>query len=199
MININLFFALVSYYFVMFVTPGPNNAMLTASGIKFGFKKTIPHLIGIPFGHVIQITLVCFGLGNLFQKYPLVQNYLKWLCFFYLLYLGWKIIGSFSEHKKESGRPLKLYEAALFQFMNPKAWVVALTASTAFFPVNENFYLATTFVALTAPFICFPSICLWALFGSSIKMLIKNAKIKKIVEYFLAVLLVITAIIILFN
>ena len=199
MIEFKLFFALISFYFVMFVTPGPNNAMLTASGIKFGFKKTIPHLIGIPFGHVIQITLVCFGLGNLFQKYPLVQNYLKWLCFFYLLYLGWKIIGSFSEHKKESGRPLKLYEAALFQFMNPKAWVVALTASTAFFPVNENFYLATTFVALTAPFICFPSICLWALFGSSIKMLIKNAKIKRIVEYFLAVLLVITAIIILFN
>ena len=199
MIEFKLFFALISYYFVMFVTPGPNNAMLTASGIKFGFKKTIPHLIGIPFGHVIQITLVCFGLGNLFQKYPLVQNYLKWLCFFYLLYLGWKIIGSFSEHKKESGRPLKLYEAALFQFMNPKAWVVALTASTAFFPANENFYLATTFVALTAPFICFPSICLWALFGSSIKILIKNAKIKKIIEYFLAVLLIITAIIILFN
>jgi len=199
MIEFKLFFALISYYFVMFVTPGPNNAMLTASGIKFGFKKTIPHLIGIPFGHVIQITLVCFGLGNLFQKYPLVQNYLKWLCFFYLLYLGWKIIGSFSEHKKESGRPLKLYEAALFQFMNPKAWVVALTASTAFFPVNENFYLATTFIALTAPFVCFPSICLWALFGSSIKILIKNAKIKKIVEYFLAVLLIFTAIIILFN
>ena len=199
MIELKLFFALISYYFVMFVTPGPNNAMLTASGIKFGFKKTIPHLIGIPFGHTIQITLVCFGLGNLFQKYPLIQNYLKWLCFIYLLYLGWKIIGSFSEHKKESGRPLKLYEAALFQFMNPKAWVVALTASTAFFPINENFYLATIFVALTAPLICFPSICLWALFGSSIKMLIRNAKIKKIIEYFLAVLLIITAIIILFN
>ena len=199
MIEFKLFFALISYYFVMFVTPGPNNAMLTASGIKFGFKKTIPHLIGIPVGHTIQISLVCFGLGNLFQKYPLIQNYLKWLCFFYLLYLGWKIIGSFSEHKKESGRPLTLYEAALFQFMNPKAWVVALTASTAFFPVNENFYLATTFVVLTAPFICFPSICLWALFGSSIKILIKNANLKKIIEYFLAVLLVITAIIILFN
>ena len=199
MIEFKLFFALISYYFVMFVTPGPNNAMLTASGIKFGFKKTIPHLIGIPFGHTIQITLVCFGLGNLFRKYPLVQDYLKWLCFIYLLYLGWKIIGSLSEYKKESGRPLKLYEAAFFQFINPKAWVVALTASTAFFPVSENFYLATIFVALTAPFICFPSICLWALFGSSIKMLIKNAKIKKIVEYFLAVLLIITAIIILFN
>jgi len=103
MIEFKLFFALISYYFVMFVTPGPNNAMLTASGIKFGFKKTIPHLIGIPFGHTIQITLVCFGLGNLFQKYPSIQVYLKWLCFIYLLYLGWKIIGSFSENNKESG------------------------------------------------------------------------------------------------
>ena len=199
MIELKLFFALASYYFVMFATPGPNNAMLTASGIKFGFKRTIPHLVGIPCGHTIQITLVCFGLGNLFQKYPAIQNYLKWLCFVYLIYLGWKIIGSFSEHNKESGRPLRLYEAAFFQFINPKAWVVALTASTAFFPVNENFYLATAFVALTAPIICFPSICLWALFGSSIKTLIKNTKIKKIVEYFLAVLLIITAIIILFN
>ena len=109
------------------------------------------------------------------------------------------MLGSFSDVKQDSGRPLKLYEAAFFQFVNPKAWVVALTASTAFFPVDENFLIATAFVVLTAPFVCFPSICLWALFGSSIKLLIKNTKIKKIVEYFLATLLVITAIIILIN
>ena len=139
MIEFKLFFALISYYFVMFATPGPNNAMLTASGIKFGFKKTLPHMIGIPFGHVIQITLVCFGLGSLFQRYPNIQFYLKWLCFVYLLYLGWKIIGSISNNEKETGRPLKFYEAALFQFINPKAWVVALTAATAFFPSDENF------------------------------------------------------------
>jgi threonine/homoserine/homoserine lactone efflux protein len=139
MIEFKLFFALISYYFVMFATPGPNNAMLTASGIKFGFRKTLPHLVGIPFGHVIQITLVCFGLGSLFQRYPLIQFYLKWLCFVYLLYLGWRIIGSFSNNEKEAGRPLKFYEAALFQFVNPKAWVVALTAATAFFPNEENF------------------------------------------------------------
>ena len=199
MIEFHLFFALVSYYFVMFVTPGPNNAMLTASGVKFGFRKTLPHLIGIPCGHTVQITLVCFGLGNLFQKYPLIQIYLKWFCFFYLLFLGWKILGSFSNIKKESGRPLKLYEAAFFQFINPKAWVVALTASTAFFPIDENFIVATMFVALTAPFVCFPSICLWALFGSSIKIFIKKTKIKKIVEYSLAILLIITAIIIILN
>ena len=196
MIEIKLFFGLVSYYFVMFVTPGPNNAMLTASGIKFGFKKTLPHLIGIPFGHVIQIILVCFGLGSLFQKYPFIQFYLKWVCFFYLIFLSWKILGSFSNNDKESGRPLKLYEAALFQFINPKAWVVALTAATAFFPSNENFFVATIFVAVTAPFICFPSICLWALFGASIKSIIKNTKIKKTIEYILAMLLIITAVII---
>ena len=196
MIDIKLFFALASYYFVMFATPGPNNAMLTASGIKFGFKKTLPHLIGIPFGHIIQITLVCFGLGQLFIKYPLIQIYLKWICCFYLIFLGWKILGSFSNNEKESGRPLKFYEAALFQFINPKAWVVALTAATAFFPVAENFYIATAFVAGTAPFICFPSICIWAIFGSSIKSIIKDAKVKKIVEYLLAILLLLTAIII---
>ena len=196
MIELKLFFALISYYFVMFATPGPNNAMLTASGIKFGFKKTLPHLIGIPFGHTVQITLVCFGLGTIFQKYPNIQFYLKWICFFYLLYLGWKIIGSFSSNEKVSGRPLKLYEASLFQFINPKAWVVALTAATAFFPSDESFFIATSFVAITAPFVCFPSICMWALFGASIKKIIKNNKTKKVVEYLLAVLLVITAIII---
>ena len=196
MIEVKLFFALISYYFVMFATPGPNNAMLTASGIKFGFKKTLPHLIGIPLGHTIQITLVCFGIGAIFQKYPNIQFYLKWICFFYLLYLGWKIVGSFSSNEKDSGRPLKLYEASLFQFINPKAWVVALTAATAFFPNEESFFVATSFVAVTAPFVCFPSICMWALFGASIKKIIKNSKTKKIVEYLLAVLLIVTAIII---
>ena len=196
MIEFKLFFALISYYFVMFATPGPNNAILTASGIKFGFKRTLPHMVGIPFGHIIQITLVCFGLGNLFQRYPNIQFYLKWLCFVYLLYLGWKIIGSFSNSEKETGRPLKFYEAALFQFINTKARVVALTAATAFFPSEENFFIATLFVAGTAPFVCLPSICVCVLFGSSIKLIIKNTKIKKIIEYLLALLLVITAVII---
>jgi len=199
MIEFKLFFALASYYFVMFSTPGPNNAMLTASGIKFGFKRTLPHLFGIPFGHTIQISLVCFGLGSLFLKYPIIQFYLKWLCFFYLIYLSWKILGSFSSKEKKSGRPLKFYEAALFQFINPKAWVVALTAATAFFPRQESFVVATSFVAITAPFVCFPSICLWAAFGASIKSIISNAKVKKIVEYLLAILLLITAIIVVKN
>ena len=199
MISLQLFIALVSFYFVMFVTPGPNNAMLTASGIKFGFRRTLPHLIGIPCGHIVQITLVCLGLGKIFQIYPYIQEVLKYVCAAYLLYLGYKIIGSFSEHKKDSSRPLKLYEAALFQFVNPKAWTVALMVASGFFPKEEVLIIAILFSSLTAAIVCFPSICLWALFGSSIRLMIKDTKIKKLVEFLLAFLLLLTAIIIIIN
>jgi len=199
MISLQLFIALASFYFVMFVTPGPNNAMLTASGIKFGFKRTLPHLIGIPCGHIVQISLVCLGLGKIFQIYPYIQEVLKYVCAAYLLYLGYKIIGSFSEHKKNSSRPLKLYEAALFQFVNPKAWTVAIMVASGFFPKEEILIIAIIFSTLTAAIVCFPSICLWALFGSSIRLMIKNTKIKKIVEFLLAFLLLLTAIIIIIN
>ena len=77
MINFALFSALATFYFTMFFTPGPNNAMLTASGMKFGFAKTLPHLIGIPLGHIFQIGLTCFGLANLFLIYPQIQFYMK--------------------------------------------------------------------------------------------------------------------------
>ena len=197
MISFSLLSALVTYYFIMFITPGPNNAMLTASGMKFGFARTLPHLIGIPFGHILQIALVSLGLGNLFLQFPEFQFYMKILCFLYLLYLSWTIIGSFSVIKKESGRPLKLYEAAAFQFINPKAWTVAITAVSAFFPAEENFLIATTFLTITAALVCFPSICVWAIFGNSLRLFIKDTKIKKIIEYILAILLVLTAFVIL--
>ena len=197
MIDFNILIALVSYYFVMYVTPGPNNAMVLASGLKFGFNRTIPHISGITIGHVTQLILVCFGLGKIFQIFPNLQNILRVLCAIYLLYLGYKIIGSFSNIKEDESKPLKFYEAALFQFINPKAWVVALTAATAFFPSEENFVVATLFVAGTAPFVCFPSICIWAIFGNSLRIFIKNTKAKKITEYILAILLVLTALVVL--
>ena len=124
---------------------------------------------------------------------------LKYVCAAYLLYLGYKIIGSFSEHKKDSSRPLKLYEAALFQFVNPKAWTVAIMVTSGFFPQEEVLIIAVIFLSLTAAVVCFPSICLWALFGSSIRLMIKNTKVKKFVEYLLAFLLLVTAIIIIIN
>tara|TARA_B100000965_G_C19576110_1_gene751369 strand:+ start:700 stop:1299 length:600 start_codon:yes stop_codon:yes gene_type:complete len=197
MINFGLFSALSIFYFTMFVTPGPNNAMLTASGLKFGFLRTLPHLIGIPLGHIFQIGLTCYGLANVFIIYPEIQFYMKILCFIYLIYLGWKMIGSFSINQKETGRPLRFYEASLFQFINPKAWSIALTVASGFFPNDVDIIVGVSFVTITAAVICFPTISLWALFGSALRRFVNDQKIKKIIEYILAILLVLTGVYIL--
>ena len=196
MTDLNLIFALVTFYFVMYVTPGPNNAMVLTSGLKFGFFKTIPHMSGITIGHVLQLILVCMGLCKIFQIFPQLQNILKIICSFYLLYLGYKIIGSFSKIKEDNSRPLKFYEAALFQIINPKAWTISSMAASGFLPEDGNLIISIIFIAFVALIICPLSISPWAAFGSAIRNLVKSNKIKAAIEYFLAILLLITAIII---
>jgi len=196
MIDSNLLFALISFYFVMYVTPGPNNAMVLASGLKFGFIKTIPHMSGITIGHVLQLILVCLGLGKIFLIFPQLQNILKILCVLYLLYLGYKIIGSFSKIKEDGSSPLRFHEAALFQIVNPKAWTISSMVASGFLPENGNLLFSIFFIAMIALIICPLSISPWAAFGSAIRNLVRNNKIKALIEYFLAILLLITAIII---
>lgn len=196
MIDLNLFFALVSFYFVMYITPGPNNAMVLTSGLKFGFAKTIPHMSGITIGHILQLILVCLGLGKIFQVFPEIQQVLKIICAAYLLYLGYKIIGSFSKIKEDDSRPLKFHEAALFQIVNPKAWTISSMAASSFLPKDENLIFSILYIATIALIICPLSISPWAAFGSSIRNLVKNNKLKALIEYFLAFLLLITAILI---
>ena len=196
MLDLNLFIALVSFYFVMYVTPGPNNAMVLTSGLKFGFIKSIPHMSGITIGHILQLILVCLGLGKIFQIFPSLQNILKIICAMYLLYLGYKIIGSFSKIKEDNSRPLKFYEAALFQIVNPKAWTISSMAASSFLPKDGNLIISIFFIASIALVICPLSISPWAAFGSAIRNLVKNNKIKALIEYFLAFLLLVTAILI---
>ncbi len=196
MIDSNLLFALISFYFVMYVTPGPNNAMVLASGLKFGFIKTIPHMSGITIGHVLQLILVCLGLGKIFLIFPQLQNILKIICALYLVYLGYKIIGSFSKIKEDGSRPLRFHEAGLFQIVNPKAWTISSMVASGFLPENGNLLFSIFFIAMIALIICPLSISPWAAFGSAIRNLVKNNKIKALIEYFLAILLLITAIII---
>ena len=109
------------------------------------------------------------------------------------------MIGSFSMVQKESGRPLRFYEASLFQFINPKAWSIAVTVASGFFPTDENIVIGVAFVTITAAVICFPTISLWALFGSGLRKFVTDIKIKKIIEYLLALLLVLTGLFILFK
>ena len=196
MLDLNLFIALVSFYFVMYVTPGPNNAMVLTSGLKFGFIKSIPHMSGITIGHILQLILVCFGLGKIFQIFPELQNILKIICAIYLLYLGYKIIGSFSKIKQDDSRPLRFHEAALFQIVNPKAWTISSMAASGFLPKDGNLIISIFFIAIVAFIICPISISPWAAFGSAIRNLVKNNKIKALIEYFLAFLLLVTAILI---
>ena len=196
MIDINILFALISFYFVMYVTPGPNNAMVLTSGLKFGFIKTIPHISGITFGHITQLILVCLGLGKIFQIFPQIQNILKIICAIYLLYLGYKIVGSFSKIKEDNSRPLKFYEAALFQIVNPKSWTISSMAASGFLPKDGDLIKSILFISSIALLICPISISPWAAFGSAIKNFVKNNKIKVIIEFFLAFLLLLTAILI---
>ena len=196
MIDFNILIALVSFYFVMYVTPGPNNAMVLTSGLKFGFLKTIPHMSGITIGHIIQLVLVCLGLGKIFQIFPQIQFILKIVCAAYLLYLGYKIIGSFSKIKEDDSRPLKFHEAALFQIVNPKAWTISSMAASGFLPKDGDLFFSIFLIALIALIICPLSISPWAAFGSAIRNLVKNNNLKALIEYFLAFLLLITAILI---
>ena len=195
MITWELIATISVYYFVMYATPGPNNSILTASGIKFGFIRSIPNIIGISSGHGVQLALVCFGLGSLFTQFPILLEVLKYIGACYLLYLAWKMFGSLNiSITEEKSSPLKYHEAILFQFVNPKAWVICITAVSLFYPENVNLIIGTLFLVIMSTIINLPSVSMWAFGGSIIRRYLSNKKLKTIIEWILAVLLLGTAI-----
>ena len=196
MIDPNYIIALISFYLVMYITPGPNNAMILASGIKFGFKKTIPVILGITVGHNFQLLLVCSGFGKVFKIFPEIQIVLKVLCAAYLVYLSYQILGSFNKIKNKNVKPIKFYQAALFQILNPKAWSISSMAASGFIIGEKSLIFSISNIVFVAFLVCPIAITPWAAFGSAIRNIVKNNKIKALIEYFLAILLLITAIII---
>ena len=170
------FVALALYSTLMGSTPGPNNVMLTASGVNFGFARTLPHMLGIACGHVVQVMLACLSLGEIFVRYPLTQRSLKIAGFCYLLYLSWRILmSSSSSESKGRRRPLHFYEAVLFQFVNPKAWVFVTTVATLFLPEGEEGSLRNAFVlSFAAGTIIIPCIALWAGFGQGLRRFLQD-------------------------
>ena len=193
MTDINFLVTLIAFYFVMYATPGPNNALVLASGLKFGFLKTIPVMAGITVGHIIQLIIVCLGFGKVFQLYPNIQIWLKILCSAYMVYLCYKVIGSLSSFKQNDAKPIKFYEAALFQIVNPKAWTISTMAASGFIINEANLIESIIMISSVALIVCPLSISPWAGFGSAIKTFIKNRRAKIIIEYTLAALLLITA------
>lgn len=200
MITWELIIAVATYNFVMYVTPGPNNAILTASGIKFGFIRTLPNLFGIPTGHGLQLMLVCLGLGSLFIAFPILLEILRYVGATYLLYLSYKMFGSLNvKIKEDKSKPLTFFEAIIFQFVNPKAWIICSTAVSIFYPNDASIFLGTFFMVFMSTIVNLPSISIWAFGGSIIGKYLKNVKLKKFVEFLLALMLILTSIYIIFN
>jgi threonine/homoserine/homoserine lactone efflux protein len=158
-----------TYSFVMSITPGPNNVMLTASGASFGFRRTLPHLFGISAGCGLQIVAVCAGLGALFHHWPVLQTILQWAGAAYLLYLGWKLLGSGEVREGHAASPIGFWHAAAFQFVNPKAWMMSLGAVSLFWPAGVPVLAACGYLTATMVLVNLPCIAVWALFGSSLR------------------------------
>jgi threonine/homoserine/homoserine lactone efflux protein len=164
-----------AYSFVMSITPGPNNVMLTASGATFGFRRTIPHMVGISFGCAVQLLAVCAGLGAIFSRWPELQTALRWIGAAYLLYLGVRMLGgSGPSGASANNRPVTFLEAAIFQFLNPKAWIMTITAATLFLPHDLGVLAAGVYMLAIMVVMNLPCIAVWALFGSSLRRFLER-------------------------
>jgi threonine/homoserine/homoserine lactone efflux protein len=184
----------ITYTFVMSITPGPNNLMLTASGASFGFRRTLPHILGIVCGFVVQLLAVCAGLAALFGRWPTLQTALGWVGAAYLVYLGWRMLGRSDAQAQAGGRPVTFMQAAMFQFLNPKAWVMTVTAATLFLPRDVGFLTAGLYMAVVTEGIGVPCMMVWALFGSSLKSFISGPRGRRAFNVAMALALGVTAV-----
>jgi threonine/homoserine/homoserine lactone efflux protein len=168
-------------------TPGPNNVMLTASGASFGFRRSLPHMLGITVGFPVMIIAVGLGLGEVFTRYPQLHLALKYVGAAYLLYLAWRIAQASDPDAGEAGgKPLTFLEAAGFQWVNPKAWMLALSTIPAFTTVGGNYYVELGIIAAVYGAICMPSCAAWCLFGVAIRQLVNSPETARVVNLVLA-------------
>ena len=165
--------ALALFAFVSSITPGPNNLMLMASGANFGFRRTIPHMLGVALGFVFMFLLLGAGLVRAFDTYPGLYTGLKVLSIVYLLYLAWKIAHSAPVHgTTAAGDPLTFLQAAAFQWVNPKAWAMALNAISAYTP-NQSM-AAVVLAASLFGAINLPSVGSWTILGKQMTRVLTN-------------------------
>ncbi|ESZ01607.1 LysE family translocator [Mesorhizobium sp. LNHC209A00] len=168
--SLDAFLALLVYAFVTSITPGPNNLMLLASGVNFGIGRTVPHMLGISFGFLVLLLAVGFGLGAVLTAFPALHTGLKIAGAVYLLYLAWKIAMSRSLSGKgdTDARPMRFIDAAAFQWVNPKAWVMAITAM-AVYTNSERPFLSVILIGVAFTVVNLPSVSVWAGFGTALR------------------------------
>lgn len=159
---------LALFAMVSSITPGPNNVMLTASGATFGYRRTLPHMLGISLGAAVMLLLVGAGLGTAFTTWPLLYTLLQVAGALYLVWLAWRIAQAGGVQEGQAGgKPFSFWQAAAFQWVNPKAWIMTVGIVAAYTPRDSfvaNLLLATAVLAG----VNFPCISVWALFGSAV-------------------------------
>jgi threonine/homoserine/homoserine lactone efflux protein len=184
-----LLLALALFAFVASITPGPNNLMLMASGANFGFRRTLPHMLGIAVGFVVMVILVGLGLAQVFETYPVSYTVLLVLSVAYLLFLAWKIATAAPpDAVAQTGKPFTFLQAALFQWVNPKAWAMALTAISVYSPSRE--VGAIILVAVIFGLINLPSVSSWTLLGQQMQRVLTNPGRLRMFNVTMALLLV---------
>jgi threonine/homoserine/homoserine lactone efflux protein len=184
-----------TYSFIMAITPGPNNVMLTASGANFGFRRTVPHILGVSSGCAVQLVAVCAGLGALFTRWPVLQTALQWAGAVYLLWLGWKLVRSGEVAAREAPQPITFLQAAAFQFVNPKAWVMSLSAVALFLPAGLNMLTACAYLCVMMVIINVPCITTWALFGTALRGFLQRRPARLAFNVSMAIALIATGVI----
>ena len=164
----DLFLALLGFAFVTSVTPGPNNMLLLASGVNFGFRPTVPHMLGISLGHALMVFLVGLGLSGVFVAVPAAMTALKLVSVVYMLWLAWKIAhASAPKPGQAGGVPFTFLQAAAFQWVNPKAWAMALGAIANY--AGGGGLAAVAVVALVFATVNLPTVALWAAAGEGLR------------------------------
>lgn len=159
--------ALSVFAFASSITPGPNNLMLMTSGANYGFVRSLPHMMGISVGFTVMIVLVGLGLIGLFDAWPVSYTILKGVSVIYMVWLAWKIATAVPANGAVShGRPMTFMQAAAFQWVNPKAWAMALTALSVY--ATDATLFGFGLVALVFGLINLPSIALWTVLGQQV-------------------------------
>ncbi|RUU13556.1 LysE family translocator [Mesorhizobium sp. USDA-HM6] len=168
--SLDAFLALLVYALVTSITPGPNNLMLLASGVNFGIARTVPHMLGISIGFLVLLLAVGFGLGAVLTAFPALHTALKIAGAAYLLYLAWKIAmsRSMSDRKGTEARPMRFIDAAAFQWVNPKAWVMAITAMAVYTNPDHPF-VSVALISIAFTIVNLPSVSVWAGFGTALR------------------------------
>ncbi len=188
------YLAIISFTFVAGITPGPNNMMLMASGLNHGVQKSIPHYLGICFGFPVMVAVVGFGMGAIFSKYPAIFLAIKLSGICYLLFLSWKVANADNLNAKQSTRdPLSFTQAAIFQWLNPKAWVIAVGALAAF-TTQDNFTLSVITVIIVYFFMGFLCMGVWLKLGQALQQYLSHGKRRQFFNILMGLLLALSII-----